>query len=99
MSATLTTDPRGRIFVEAAAYGDPASWQATAAELRREQPVLRVEAEGFQPFWAVTKHADVMEISRQHERFPNTSNSVLVPILAREQMEASGMSLKTLINM
>jgi cholest-4-en-3-one 26-monooxygenase len=37
--------------------------------LRAEAPVARIEAPGFKPFWAITKHADIMEIARQPTLF------------------------------
>ena len=37
--------------------------------LRAEAPVARIEAPGYKPFWAVTRHADIMEISRRPTRF------------------------------
>jgi cytochrome P450 len=37
--------------------------------LRAEAPIARVEPPGYKPFWAVTRHADIMEISRQPTRF------------------------------
>jgi cytochrome P450 len=67
------------IFTDPKAYTDPQGWHAVAARLRREDPVARIEAPGFDPFWAVTRHADLIEIERQPERFPNTVNSVLLP--------------------
>lgn len=33
--------------------------------LRAEDPVAYVESEALEPFWAITKHADIMEISKQ----------------------------------
>ena len=71
------------IFSDPKAYTDPQAWHAVAARLRREDPVARIEAEGFDPFWAVTRHADLIEIERQPERFPNTVNSVLMRRRAR----------------
>jgi hypothetical protein len=43
--------------------------------------VPRIEVDDFDPFWAVTRHADVIEIERQAERFPNTviSASAAIP--------------------
>jgi cytochrome P450 len=29
------------------------------------------EVEGFDPFWVATKHADILEISRNNARFPS----------------------------
>jgi len=37
--------------------------------LRREAPVFRYERSNVQPFWAVTKHADIVAVSRQPELF------------------------------
>jgi cytochrome P450 len=45
--------------------------------LRAEEPVAYVEAPGFAPFWAVTKHADVMEVSKQPLRFSNAQGITL----------------------
>lgn len=42
---------------------------ATWARLRAEAPVAYMEPPGFEPFWAVTKHADIIEISKQPLRF------------------------------
>jgi cytochrome P450 len=55
------TDPlmREGLFVE----GDPFSLYA---RLRREAPVARNEAMGY---WALSRHADVVEVSRSPERF------------------------------
>jgi cholest-4-en-3-one 26-monooxygenase len=37
--------------------------------LRAEAPVVYVEAPGYKPFWAVTKHADIVEVAKQPLRF------------------------------
>jgi hypothetical protein len=68
------------IFTVPEAYADPESWHAVAARLHREDPVCRIEAHDFDPFYAITKHADVVEVERQPERFQNTANSILAPI-------------------
>jgi len=68
-----------------------------AARLRRHEPVCRIEAPDFDPFYAVTRHADVVEIERQRrlERFLNTSNSTILAPISRRGPDAL---LKTLIN-
>lgn len=96
---TITSDPRGRIFVDPVTYADPVEWQRVASELRHEAPVLRVEAEGFTPFWALTRHADVMSVSQQNDLFLNTRDSVLIPTEVTEHNRAMGVDLKTLIHM
>src|SRR5437660_2876640 len=95
----VTSDRRGRIFVDPAAYADPVQWQRVASELRRDTPVFRVEAEGFAPFWAITRHADVMSVSQQNDLFLNTIGSVLVPTEVTEHNRSRGIELKTLIHM
>ncbi len=59
-----------------AAEGYPhADW----ARLRREAPVFWYPRNKVQPFWAITRHADIVWISRQPERFPSGPNSVEIP--------------------
>ena len=40
--------------------------------LRREAPVFWYEREGIAPFWAITRHADVLEISKRADVFVNS---------------------------
>jgi cytochrome P450 len=82
------------IFTVPEAYTDLDAWHAVAARLRRADPVCRVEVPDFDPFYAVTKHADVIEIERQPERFLNTANAILAPVSRR----GPDALLKTLIN-
>ena len=37
--------------------------------LRAESPVHRCTPAGFEPFWAITKHADICEISKQPDKW------------------------------
>lgn len=47
--------------------------------LRAEEPVAYFEPPGFEPFWAITKHADVLEISKQPTRFSSAQGIMLRP--------------------
>jgi cytochrome P450 len=69
------------------------AWHARVAELRRSAPVLHVELPGFEPFWALTRHADVFAVSRDNETWVNTPRSVLGPDEQWERILASGMPL------
>lgn len=89
----------GQVFVNAAAYADEPRWHAAAAQLRAESPVHRVDADGFDPFYAVTRHADVLEIERRNDIFLNTLNSVLLPRMEQAQRDGLGIELKTLVHM
>ena len=51
-------------------------WE-TFGRLRREDPVHRCAPAGVEPFWAVTRHADVCEISRQPARFSSATRPVI----------------------
>ncbi len=89
----------GSIFVDPKAYADEKRWHGAAERLRREDPVHLVEVPGFDPFWAVMKHEHVIEIERQHERFWNTVESVLMPAAAQEERDSIGVPIKTLVHM
>jgi hypothetical protein len=39
------------------------------AELRHNDPVRWTEPSDYRPFWALTKHADIMEVERQSSQF------------------------------
>src|SRR3954451_18585742 len=46
-------------------------------QLRAEAPVARFEAPGYEPFWAITKHADIMQIASQPLRFSSAQGITL----------------------
>jgi cytochrome P450 len=95
----LTTDPRGLIFITPDMYADMAEWHRIAAEIRRDEPVMRVEAEGWPAFWAITRHADVFEVSRRSDVFWNTEKSAPGPDLQYDMLQAMGIELpRTLVH-
>lgn len=51
--------------------------------LRAETPVARIEAEGYEPFWAITKHADILQIASQPLRFSSAQGITLARAGAR----------------
>ena len=88
-----------RIFVDREAYADLDFWHAAAARLRAHDPLPPVEVEGFVPFRAVTRHADLAEVERNHTLFWNTRDSVLLPRAQIERSRALGIDIKTLVHM
>jgi cytochrome P450 len=94
----MTDDP-GAIFAEPAAYADPVSWHEQAARLRRESPISKVVLEEYPPFWAVTKHADVMEIERNPEIFTNEPIPALATKADVERNAANAAPMKSLVQM
>ena len=94
------TDPRGLIFIRPDSFTDMGEWHDVAAQIRRESPVLRVEAEGWPAFWAITSHADVFEVSRRSDIFWNTQKSAPGPDFQYDVIQAAGIELpKTLVHM
>ena len=51
----------------------------TWTRLRAEAPVAYLSPPGFEPFWAITKHADILEISKQPLRFSSAQGIMLRP--------------------
>ncbi len=65
-----------------AARGYP---DAVWTQLRAEAPIAYFEPEGYQPFWAITKHADITDVASQPVRFSNQHGLVISPIGAPSQ--------------
>src|SRR5687767_6227593 len=70
--------------------------------LRARSPVARVAVSGFDPFWVVTKHADILEVSRKSEIFRNGDRATaLLPQAAdrkaRSIMGGSPHLIRTLV--
>jgi hypothetical protein len=70
-----------------------AEWKAL-----RQMPLTYFEPEGWQPYWAITKHADVIEVSKQPERFLNGPGMTLIR-KRDEAAQGSFMQMRTIINM
>jgi cytochrome P450 len=72
--------------------------------LRNNEPFGIAQVEGVDPFWVATKHADILEISRQNALFHNgdrspTLTSQEVDRKVREMMGGSPHLLRTLVHM
>jgi cytochrome P450 len=87
-------------IVDIRAYADGRIYDAYKW-LRANDPMGHVEAEGYDPFRVVTRHADVQEISRQNELFTNGPQSILFTQSHIEQTirESGGVAVKSLIQM
>ncbi len=88
-------------LVKPTTVADDEYFQALTAHMRECDPVPYIESETHKSFWVATKHADIIEIERQNEKFLNTQNSVLMRREIEEQVSAAGTgpALRTLINM
>src|SRR4051812_2845929 len=104
LDVTRVPDRIGRLIVMPKAYARPKSLLAGFRWLRGHRPLARVEAEGFDAFWAVTRHADILEILRQHDLFHNGDRPhTLVPRasdeMARSLAGGSPHPIRTLVHM
>ncbi|WP_433442907.1 cytochrome P450 [Nonomuraea sp. CA-141351] len=98
----MTAEQAGLMLADPVSYTDETRLHQALTLLRRESPVHHVRAPGYGPFYAVTRHADVMQIERDNALWLNEPRPVLAKSefdrLAREQA-AQGFALKTLIHL
>ena len=96
------TDPAGRVLADPQAYTDERALHEALAHLRKEAPVSWVEVDGYRPFWAITKHTDIMDIERQNDLFTNFPRPLLAITEADDALLRdieAGTGLRTLIHM
>lgn len=73
-------DDVGNLIVSPTAYSRQTKLLAGFRRLRSSNAVGLVEVDGFDPFWIVTKHADILEVSGRNHLFRNGDRAtVLIP--------------------
>ena len=97
-----TIDPLDLISPEH--YGTKGVPHDTWTTLRRESPVHRCEFDGaFEDFWAITRHADIMDISGKPHRFSNLDGPMILSDAQLKQVANRANSplgqMKTIIEM
>jgi len=95
--STPIMDDAAKVFTDPVAYTDEVGLHRALSHLRAHAPVSWVDVPNYAPFWAITKHADIMEIERANGVFTNSPRPVLVTKEGDEQQAAMG--VKTLIHM
>lgn len=78
VESNRVSDELGRLLLSPQAYAEQTELLRGFRWLRANNPVGRVEVDGYDPFWAVTKHADIVEISRQNERFHSGDEGLIL---------------------
>ena len=91
------------MLVTPGAYADGRIHE-TYAWLRAHEPLGVAVIEGVDPFWAVTRHEDILEVSRQNDLFHNGDRAPVIigqegDKKVREMMGGSPHLLRTLIHM
>ena len=84
-----------------------ANWERSHeafAWLRKNAPLDVAEIEGFDPFWVVSKHADILNIEKQNDLFHNEDRSATLTTIEADQkvramMGGSPNLLRSLVQM
>jgi cytochrome P450 len=101
MSAPVV-DEAANVFADPSAYTDEPRLHAALTHLRAHAPVSLVDRHPYRPFWAITKHTDIMDIERANNLFISAPRPLLgtaqADDLAQSLLDA-GMGLRTLIHM
>jgi cytochrome P450 len=75
----------GETIINPTAFTNPAAIGQMFAWLRANNPLGLARVEGYMPFWVVTKHADVLEVTRRNDIYDSTSKPFVLG--ATEQIE------------
>jgi cytochrome P450 len=97
----LTVEDAAQLFVNPSSYTDEIALDAALAFLREKAPVVRVEHPSYRTFWALTRHADITEVLRNHELWRSEPRSVLQTAElddALEAMREAGVGLRNLVH-
>jgi cytochrome P450 len=95
-------DDAAKVLADPTAYADDARLHAALTHLRATNPVAWVDNPPYRPFWAITKHADIMAIERENNLFLSEPRPLLATAEADDVLKAqleAGMGLRTLIHM
>ncbi|MFM5924292.1 MAG: cytochrome P450 [Novosphingobium sp.] len=67
-----------RTIIDPKAYSEREIVDAAFTQIRAEQPLDKVELDEIEPFWVVSRHADIKEIERQPDIFHNGDKSTFL---------------------
>ncbi|HUN32670.1 MAG TPA: cytochrome P450, partial [Trebonia sp.] len=94
---TMTIEQAGLMLTDPLSYTDEDRLHEALTLLRRTAPVHLVRAPGFQPFYAVTRHADIMDVERDGALWLSEPRPALASADS-DQANRSG-TVRTLVNM
>lgn len=90
----------GSLFSNPHRWAEMDDWHDRVAELRRTSSVVHVDQAGYEPYWVLTRYADVFAVERDDDLWRNTARSVLGTDEDWERLLASGMPLpSTLVHL
>jgi cytochrome P450 len=93
------TITNGDELIEARYYAEHGPPHQLWTQLRNESPVHWCEPADYEPFWAITRHADIIEISTQPDLFISEPGIVVLNKSTEEALEVSAFSMMRVIIM
>lgn len=72
-------------IVDPKAYADWHRIDAAFAQLRRESPLAMAQPENYDPFWVVTRNADIRDIELRNEVFHNGDRATIVTTIENDR--------------
>ncbi|TWF95709.1 cytochrome P450 [Saccharopolyspora dendranthemae] len=95
----MNIDDAGLTLADPDAYADEDRLHTALRVLREQDPVHWVDPRpDFNPFWAVTRHSDLLEVERQNEKFINEPRPILVKAEQDRHTAENGQMLRTLVH-
>ena len=101
-TSTATVDSAANVLADPSTYADEPRLHAALGHLRFHAPVAWVDTAPYRPFWAITKHADIMEIERANNLWINEPRPLLATAALDDVTQAqqrAGMAPRTLVHM
>jgi cytochrome P450 len=103
-TAPTLPDDLAWAVVSPKSYADQTFIDDAFARIRAEFPLAKTNIPDFDPFWVVSKHADILEISRQNDLFHNgdlaaTLTTKAADAIVRGQTGGSPHLIRTLVQM
>ena len=84
-------------------YADEKELHDIFTFMRKNDPVSWVEPNQYRPFWAITKHEDIIEIEKQNELFINDPRTTLMDIPTEDAIKeftgGSHLLVRSLVHM
>lgn len=96
---SLTLDECGQAFLTGLSFTDEHFFHTVTTRLRHESPVHWVEHENFNPFYVLTKHADILDVELHPHEFLNEPRAILGDKAADEMRAMQGHLVKSLVQM
>jgi cytochrome P450 len=96
---TTKADTDGLELVDPAYYGQHGPPHDVWRTLRAEDPLHYCDNGVYPPFYAVTKHADIMELSSRPDTFLNQPGIVLTPLSQPQRRDDGIGAMRTIIEM